>query len=288
MITNHLRYFVEVTDKKSFTKAAEDLYVSQSTISKAITTLETELHTRLYEHGNRSFTLTPAGKLLYAFAVDVLNYYETREKELLLRLEDADTRLRLGLPPTAGSIYFFSLISDFKFMYPEILLSINDATSRYIPDMLLRGELDLGVVIEPFEDERFIKKAAFKSEAVLVVSDNHELFEKDEVDFSELKDEKFLQVTRDFQYRSVFEDYCNKAGFMPDVKFENNQWDMILEMVADHQGVTVLPLPLVEKYQPKHVKFIHLKNPEFPWQLTIIYPRSLSVTKTMQKFLDLV
>ena len=71
MISNHLRYFIEVADQKSFTKAAEKLYISQSTISKAVASLETELQTSLFEHGKRNFALTPSGKLLYAFATDV-------------------------------------------------------------------------------------------------------------------------------------------------------------------------------------------------------------------------
>ena len=142
MLSNHLRYFIEVTDQKSFTKAAEKLYISQSTISKAVASLEEELQTSLFEHGKRNFVLTPSGKLLYAFATDVLNYYDSQEKVLRSKIETADNKLRLGLPPTAGSIYFFALIHDFQKMNPEIHLKINDATSRYIPDRLLNGEID--------------------------------------------------------------------------------------------------------------------------------------------------
>ena len=80
MISNHLRYFIEVADQKSFTKAAEKLYISQSTISKAVASLETELQTSLFEHGKRNFALTPSGKLLYAFATDVLTIMTVRRR----------------------------------------------------------------------------------------------------------------------------------------------------------------------------------------------------------------
>lgn len=142
MISNHLRYFIEVADQKSFTKAAEKLYISQSTISKAVASLETELQTSLFEHGKRNFALTPSGKLLYAFATDVLNYYDSQEKALLSKIEKTDNKLSLGLPPTAGSIYFFALVHDFQKQNPDVRLKINDATSRYIPDLLLNGEID--------------------------------------------------------------------------------------------------------------------------------------------------
>ena len=288
MITNHLRYFVELVDQKSFTKAAKKLYISQSTISKAVSSLEAELKTSLYEHGKSTFTLTSSGKLLYAFATDVLNYFDQKEMVLRTLIEKADNKLRLGLPPTSGSIYFSPLIHDFQKQNPQIHLTINDATAKYIPDLLLDGAIDLGVVIEPFTDERFEKKVACQSEAVLVVPDDHPLATRKQVSISELRNERFIQVTRDFQYRQVFEEYCQKAGFEPDICFESNQWDMLLELVADHQGIVVFPLPLVKKYKLPNVVYLHLTNPDFPWALTVIRPKNYPVTHAMQKFIDLL
>ncbi|MDD7434444.1 MAG: LysR family transcriptional regulator [Peptoniphilaceae bacterium] len=288
MLPNHLRYFIEAVDQKSFTKAAEKLYISQSTISKAVASLEEELRTSLFEHGKRNVVLTASGKLLYAFATDVLNYYDSKEKVLHSKIEKTDNKLRLGLPPTAGSIYFFALIHDFQKINPDVHLKINDATSRYIPDLLINGEIDIGVVIEPFEDDRFIKKVAYRTEAVLIVPSDHPLAIKKSVSFPCLKNENFLQVTWDFQYRKVFEQYCRLAGFQPNICFESNQWDMLLELVADHQGVTILPLPLVEKYKPHNLEWLHLIEPEFPWALTVIRPKRNPVTRSMQKFMDLL
>ncbi len=288
MTSNHLRYFIEVVEQKNFTKAAENLYVSQSAISKAIHSLEKELQTLLYIHDQRNFELTQAGELLYQFAKDVLDYYTKRERELKAQIQKQSNILRLGLPPTAGSIYFYSLIHEFCHQNPDIQLQINDATSKYIPDLLLEGKLDLGVVIEPFEDERFIKKVAYQTEAVLVVSKKHPFANKKKVNFYDLKDENFLQVTKDFQYRNVFENYCEKAGFLPKIIFESNQWDMIIEMVADDQGVSILPLPLMDKYRSKNVRCISIKNPEFPWALTLIRSAKSPVTYTMEKFIDLL
>lgn len=288
MTSNHLRYFIEVVEQKNFTKAAEKLYVSQSAISKAIHSLENELQTSLYVHDTRNFTLTSSGELLYHFAKDVLSYYTIRENELKVKIKNENNILRLGLPPTAGSIYFFSLIHDFRKENPEIELQINDATSKYIPDLLLEGKLDLGVVIEPFEDERFIKKVAYQTEAVLVVSNQHPLANQKEVHFSDLKDESFIQVTKDFQYRKVFENYCQKAGFIPKIVFETNQWDMIIEMVADNQGVSILPLPLLNNYHSNRIHCVSITHPKFPWALTLIRLGKVPVTYAMGKFIDLL
>lgn len=288
MTFNHLKYFIEVVNQKSFTRASEKLFISQSTISKALSSLEAELNTTLYEHGNREFILTQTGQYLYDFAKDVLGYWNVKEDELIEKIKMDNDKLKLGLPPTAGSIFFFGLIRQFKAKNPTTQLIINDATSKFIPDMLLEGKLDLGIVIEPFEDTRFIKKIAYQTESVLVISRKHKLANQDTVSFKELKEELFLQVTRDFQYRQVFKKICLKAGFNPHISFESNQWDMILEMVADNQGITVLPLPLVEKYKPQNVKCIHLTDPCFPWALTVIRAKGHPVTQGMKKFIELL
>lgn len=288
MTFNHLKYFIEVVNQKSFTRASEKLFISQSTISKALSSLEAELNTTLYEHGNREFILTQTGQYLYDFAKDVLGYWNVKEDELIEKIKMDNDKLKLGLPPTAGSIFFFGLIRQFKAKNPTTQLIINDATSKFIPDMLLEGKLDLGIVIEPFEDTRFIKKIAYQTESVLVISRKHKLANQDTVSFKELKEELFLQVTKDFQYRQVFEKICLKAGFNPHISFESNQWDMILEMVADNQGITILPLPLVEKYKPQNVKCIHLTDPCFPWALTVIRAKGHPVTQGMKKFIELL
>lgn len=287
MLDKHLRYFIKLCEFKNFTRTAENLFVSQSTVSKAVTSLEKELNAKLVLVDKEGFRLTKEGQLLYDFAKDVTGYYDNKEEELLGNINNLGKKLSLGLPPTAGSIYFFEKISKFKGECPDIDFEIKSETSKYLPEMVLGQKLDLAVVIEPFDDKRFVKNTVYKSEAVLVVSKDNELSDRDEVDFAILKDEKFLQISEDYQYYWVFKDYCNKAGFEPKVVFKNYDWDMILEMVVADIGITILPKPLVSKYFSNRVKSISLKNPDFPWALTLIYPKGTFITKEMKKFIEI-
>lgn len=283
----NLSYFVKTVECESFTKAAEELYISQSAISKAIRNLEEELNTNLIERKYRKFTLTEEGKVVYEFAKDVLGYYKLKERDMLKKLEEADSILRFGLAPTSGSIFFYSAIYKFKDKYPNIDLKIEDITSTYIVEKLLKNEIDMGVTITPFNDNRFEIYNVFKSEAILIVGREHILSNKDSVDFSDLKNEKFLQVKKDFMYYNVFLDHCKKAGFIPNIVFENNQWDLIIEMVSANQGVTILPKPLVDNYSKEKIHQVHLKNPEFHWGLNLIFLKSKILTRPMKNFLEI-
>lgn len=286
MLDKHLRYFIELVKLKNYTRASETLFVSQSTVSKAVSSLEKEIDAKLVRIDKGEFILTREGELLYEFALDVTEYYDKKEYEFLQEVQNLGGKLSLGLPPTAGSIYFFEKISIFKNKYPDIDLEIKNETSKYLPEMLLDHKLDLGVVIEPFDDDRFVKNIVYESEAVLVVSQRHRFSHLGEIEFPLLKDERFLQISEDYQYYQVFEDYCKKANFEPNIIFKNYEWDMILEMVAANVGVTIMPKPLVTKYFSSRVKLIRLKNPIFPWALTLIYSKEDILTKEMQKFIN--
>lgn len=283
----NLKYFVKTVECESFTKASEELYVSQSAISKAIRNLEEELQTNLIERKYRKFTLTKQGEIVYEFAKDMLSSYYQKKESMLKTLEQSDTTLRFGLPPTAGSIYFYSAIYDFKKQYPNIEFEIFDITSKFMAEKLIDNEIDIGVTITPFEDDRFEIFNVFKSEAILVVGKDHPLSKKKSVDFSSIKNERFLQIKKDFMYYNVFLNYCKKAGFEPEIDFESNQWDLIIEMVAANQGVTILPKPLTDNYPKDKVNQVHLKNPEFPWGLNLTYSKSKIMTRPMKNFLDL-
>lgn len=287
MLFLQLSYFIKTVECQSFTKAAEELYVSQSAISKSIRSLEEDLQTTLIDRTYRKFTLTEQGQVVYEFAKDVLAYFQEKEKEMRKKLQGEDRLIRFGLPPTAGSIFFYSTIFSFQEENPSVDLKIIDLTSTYIVDQLLNNEMDMGVAISPFEDPRFHIHPVYTSEAVLVVGKDHPLANHDKVDFIDLKGEKFLQVKKDFMYHQVFVDYCHQAGFEPNIVFESNQWDLIIELAASSKGVTILPKPLIDNYSSKRIHQIHLENPTFPWSLSIIYLKSKILTESMEKFLSL-
>lgn len=79
-------------------------------------------------------------------------------------------------------------------------------------------------------------------------------------------------------FHDVVREKCGEAGFSPNVTFESYQWELLFEMVADNQGICILPKPLVDKFNNTRVHQIHLKEPEFPWTLSLIYRKDKFIT----------
>lgn len=282
-----LAYYVEVVKQRSFTKAAEKLFVSQSTLSKSIRALENEFQAEFIGRRAKDLLITQDGLAFYEYAAKLLDYYHTQTQELEQRLRCAGGALTLGLPPSAGTIYFSSLIYQFQKAYPETDLQITEITSKSIRDRVDDGTLDLGVVIEPFSDSKFYSQTVFRSEAVLVVPKQHPFADKGSVDFGVLRAERLLMVSPDYMYYDVMLERCKAAGFTPNIVFESSQWDLLLEMVANNQGVSILPKPLIDKLYAGRVSQLHLKNPEFPWALSVIYRTDKFLTVPMQRFLKI-
>ncbi len=288
MTLTQLNYFVTIVQERGFTKAAEKLFVNQSTLSKSVQALESEFEVELINRAAKDFQLTSEGQLVYEYAQHIQQYYQEKTQELYQCLHSGHGSLSLGLARTAGTIYFFAQIHRFRELWPDIELKITDElTSKQIKERMDEGEMDLGVMIEPFSDEKYQSNRVYTSESVLAVSKKHALAKVTSIQPAKLQKEKFLLISSDFMYHDVVLDYCHRAGLEPQIEFESSQWDMLLEMVADGQGVSILPKPLIDKCYNTRVHQVHLKEPDFPWALTLIYRKGKFLTAPMKHFLEL-
>src|ERR1700712_3599189 len=145
-----LRYFVEVVKQKSFTGAAEKMFVTQPTISKMVKSLEDEIGAPLLLRESRHMVLTDAGRIVYQRGLDVLAAHSQLEAELNdLGKLDRGT-LTIGIPPMGGSL-FTPAIAAFKKHYPKIELRLFERGSKAIEAALIDGDMELGGVLEPVD-----------------------------------------------------------------------------------------------------------------------------------------
>lgn len=287
MTTTQLQYYVEIVCQKSFTRAAEKLFVSQSALSKSVRALEQEFQTELINHNSKDFSLTSDGLLFYEYAVKILDFFNAQTHELHQRLSSVYGSLNIGIAPTSG-FYFYSLIRKYKEQYPDIHLNILEVPSQIILKEMDANRLDMGVVLEPFpKSDQYLSKPVCRNEIVLTVSKDHPLAARKCVSFSELRNEKFLMMSSDFIFHSIIISHCREAGFTPNIAFESSQWDLIYDMTSDNQGVSFFPLVFLEKRNDTKLKRIRLKNPEAHWILSVAYRKDKFLTKPMQRFLEL-
>lgn len=143
-----LRVFAAVARHLSFTKAGQELFVSQPAVTKHIRELEAQYGQRLLERRGNRVSLTEAGRLLQIHAEAVATSAQQLDEQLLgLRdPEEAAGRLRLGASTTLSQYVLPAWLPAFQARYPQVQLTMYTANSEHIAEALLRGELDLGFV----------------------------------------------------------------------------------------------------------------------------------------------
>ena len=284
MTLTQLEYFVEIVGEGNFTKAANKIFVSQPTLSRTVQNLEKELGTILIDREAKDLQLTKDGQVFYDYAKELLGIFSSKTREMMSRLENSDGTLKLGITPTTGAMYFYSAIYAFREKYPEVNLQIEEVTTRQGIEMLMDERLDLTVMINPEEIDGIERLPVVLSEAVLVVPKNHRLGRRRSVSFEEIRDEKILMVGKGYSYNDVVSSKFREAGIEPRFDFESDQWEFILEMVSNGQGISILPKPLVDKFGSLRIHRIHLENPTFEWTLALVRKKGRHMTVPMECF----
>ncbi len=185
MFDFRLRVFYSVAKKLSFTKAAEELYISQPAITKHIKELETQLAIRLFERKGNKISLTRAGEILLEKAKRIFDIYDELEYEISELRGKISGKLRLGASSTISQWVIPEILSKFNDAYPAIEISLMNGNSKQIEDALLNNEIDLGIV-EGNKTRKDLRYNIFKSDILVpVVNAKSSLAEKDVISIDE-------------------------------------------------------------------------------------------------------
>lgn len=136
---HHLKYFVEVADKKSFSKAARTLHISQSAISRTIKALEEELGVVLFMRNAKAVELTDAGTIFLSHAKRVVFMFEHLKTDFENEFKLEQGTILIGLPPITGAPIFANLLGAFKQEYPQIELDLYEHGSKKVEISVQEG-----------------------------------------------------------------------------------------------------------------------------------------------------
>lgn len=286
MNLKQLRYFIEVAEQQSFTKASGNLYVCQSALSKMIKVLEQDLGVQLIDRSTKHFKLTSEGEVLYEHGHDLLKRTNAELEMLIDSVHKEKGRLSIGIPPVIGTAYFPSIIHAFRKQYPEIELRIFEEGANKVKGKVEEGKLDIGVVMLPFQAEGFSVTPIFTSSNIVVVHKDHPLADRKHIHLKELRNDAFILLDSTYMLHDQILLKCNMAGFQPNILCESSQWDFIAEMVSLNQGVTILPAPILKRFRSDDIRFLSIDEPKFPWDVGMIRLKDNYKSHPIQLFLD--
>ncbi|MDV3129525.1 LysR substrate-binding domain-containing protein [Mycobacterium sp. 21AC1] len=246
MELRHLRYFVAVAEELSFTQAAKVLHISQPPLSQQISQLETELGVQLFERTPRRVVLTDTGRVLLEEARRILaGAWDMQRIAAGAAMDSIARPLRLASVTSGFSELLPRIVPKFRAANPGVALLIESVDPADQIHRIQRGELDIGVLrtaggrkieglhLYPIEVQPFV--------AVLPI--DHPLAKNDAVDMAELEGQDLLLLPRrrNPDYTDAVTSACTAAGFSPRIRFEPDDDQVLLGLVACGLGIGIVP-----------------------------------------------
>jgi DNA-binding transcriptional LysR family regulator len=242
MELHQLRYFVTVVRERTFTRAAERLYLTQPSLSEQIRKLESELGSPLFERLGRTLSLTDAGKAFLPHAERIL--FEVEQARL--RIQEVRGlrrgRLAIGVLPSPSARLLPRFLAEFRHRHPGVKVVLREENkSALFEEMVHDGELDLAIIRLPKRRPDLKSSFLLREPMLVVLPPGHRLVGRRGVTLAELAEEPFVHMKAGLGLRELFEDVCRKAGFEPRIVVETGQLSSVLGLVLAGVGITVVP-----------------------------------------------
>lgn len=245
MEIRQLRYFVTSAELLNFTEAAEACYVTQGTLSQQLKQLETELGVLLFDRIGKCVYLTDAGNLFLPYARQTIAESEGG-RQILEDFKELKTgEIRIGTT-YALTNRLGSAIIAFTERYPQINILVTFGTSEELMAKLANAELDFVLAFGAGgAKDHFQSYPLFESRLALIMSNTHDLADKDYITISQIKDVPLALPAKGFNTRTFIDSIFTKEHLAPTIKIELNDIPTLLNLIKTGRWCTILTLASV-------------------------------------------
>ncbi|RTE10017.1 LysR family transcriptional regulator [Paenibacillus whitsoniae] len=285
MEIRQMRYFLEVAKREHVTEAANALHVAQSSVSRQLFNLESELGVDLFIREGRRVKLTPIGRVFLARVEQVLKMINEAEIEVKEYLEPEKGVVRIAFPISLAAHVLPTAIYAFRKKYPEAKFQMRQASYRDLIDGVINGEFNLAMIAPLPPDERKIKqKLLFTENIVALLPQHHPLAGRTSIQLQELKEDSFVTLPEGTIFREIVLNACKALGISPHIAFEGDDIDALKGLVSAGLGVALMPeVTLVDNIPHSTVK-IPIVDPAVTRTIGIICPTQRKLLPTEQLF----
>lgn len=239
MDLDQLRYFLHVAKRQNFTRAAEDLKISQPALSRSIQRLEEELGQPVFERKTRSVSLTDAGTLLQARAQQMLTILEDTKAEIT---DDGQSgRVRVGAIPTIAPYFLPNVLRQFANEFPKATLIVQEHTTDALLKSCTQGEIDLAILALPISAKYLEVEEMFEEELLLVLPPDHPLVVKERIRLVDVEPYPFVLLDEAHCLSDNIVSFCRQRSFQPVAVEHTSQLAMVQELVSLSHGISMIP-----------------------------------------------
>lgn len=286
---NQIEAFINVAKFKSFSKAADSIFLSQPAISAHIASLEKELNVQVFNRTSREVFLTSAGESFLKYAIDILNARDKAICNLVNFNERVSGKLRLSASTAPCNTILPSLIKDFHQLYPDVSFDVVEKSSDKIIENIIKFNSEIGLVGKFVKDEK-IKTYSIIEDDLVIISPSDFNF-PDIIDIEFLLKYTFILRERGSATRKTFEDILKKQGIdlsNIDVHFEVNSLDTLYQFVKSGLGISIVSKSTFRDYiSLGFIKESYIKNLPLKRYIYLVVSSKRTLTPAANAFFTL-
>ncbi|MBF0139054.1 MAG: LysR family transcriptional regulator [Magnetococcales bacterium] len=285
-----LRVFHAVAKHLSFTRAAEELYLTQPAVTFQIRQLEEHFNTRLFDRHHNRISLTDAGEAVFSYAERILDLYREAEKAISEMTGETRGIIKLGASTTIGEYLLPPILSGYHENFPKVQIRLSIDNTRLVVRKLEDATIDMGMVEGPVSNKNISTAPCLEDELVVVIPPGHPFASLDEIPLAKLKEYPFVSREEGSGTRMVISEHLSKAGLSYD------HLDMILELgttesvkaaVEGGVGFSILSsVALRKELQLQSLVVRRVKGIRFRRLLNFIYQKQKFRSKAVEEFLN--
>lgn len=286
MTLQQLKYIVALDHKRHYTKAAEECFVTQPTLTIQVKKLEEEIGTIIFDRNTTPLTPTPIGEILIAKAKSTLREADEFRELAYNNTSSFSGQYTLGIIPTIAPYLLPLFLESFLKNNPQTKLVIKEMQTDFIIDALHNGTLDIGIVSTPLEDKMIREINLYQEPFLVYCKDNETFGESEIVKQDDLTPDDLLILEEGHCFRNQVLNICqdsdknkNKAFL-----FESGSIQTIKNLVKAGLGYTLVPqLSVVEDLEKKHTKYF--ENPKPTREVSIVVNKNFTKEKLIENLL---
>lgn len=242
-----MKYFIQMYNDKSLSKASKNLYISQQALSKTLKKMENELDVPLFDRMIRGLKPTKFGDILYEKAKKIVYEYgemiESFQNQEILK----STTLSIGTTNILYNDKLKALCYGFQETHPEITFELFEMGYYTCEEYLKEGRIDICFSLKPNNTAQFDYIPIAKYNMIILMNKNNSLSQKFSLSIRDLKNEAFIMLPADSKIRKLINESCLQSGFSPNIFFASSQLDIITELVHMNKGIAILPECIAER-----------------------------------------
>jgi len=284
-----LKIFCNLADLQSFSKTAEKHLLSQSAVSQQLAQLELVYKCQLINRKKRPIELTKAGRLLYQASKDMLDRHEQLKSDLSTLKSSTGSRINIAAIFSIGMHTLPDYVKNFMVKYPKVNVHIEYFSAEKIYELVLAGDVDIGLVAVPKKDKRLDVYDFEPEPLVLVCSPMHNLSHVSHVDIHKLQFERFIAFEKNVPTRFWIDGILERYNVTVHPVMEFDNIETIKRAVEINSGVSILPqTALFQELGSGTLKAVPFSNEKFVRPIGIIVRKDKILSQSGRYFIELL